>query len=146
MRLERRFSNPRGLSMSRHRSFTTAIAVMLLAAPLAAQNVSQNTAVENAAPVTVSTPASVPSAAADAAPATSLAPTRANATSGVRLNASAATTLPSAEPSGRSRSPAMMIVGGVALLVGAVVGGTPGTIIMIGGGVVGLFGLWNYLN
>jgi len=43
-------------------------------------------------------------------------------------------------------SPAMMIVGGVALLVGAVIGGSSGTIIMIGGGLLGLFGLWNYLR
>ena len=40
----------------------------------------------------------------------------------------------------------MMIVGGAALIVGAVVGGTAGTIIMIVGGVIGLVGLWNYLQ
>jgi hypothetical protein len=40
----------------------------------------------------------------------------------------------------------MMIVGGAALIVGAVVGGTAGTIVMIVGGVIGLVGLWNYLN
>jgi hypothetical protein len=40
----------------------------------------------------------------------------------------------------------MMIVGGAALIIGAVVGGTAGTIIMIAGGVIGLVGLWNYLQ
>ena len=38
------------------------------------------------------------------------------------------------------------IVGGAALIVGAVVGGQAGTIVMIAGGVLGLVGLWNYLQ
>lgn len=45
---------------------------------------------------------------------------------------------------GRSR--AMMVVGGAGLIVGALVGGTPGTIIMIAGGAIGLVGLWEYLQ
>ena len=40
------------------------------------------------------------------------------------------------------RNVAMMIVGGAVLVVGAVIGGTPGTIIMVGGGVIGLIGLY----
>jgi hypothetical protein len=40
----------------------------------------------------------------------------------------------------------MMIVGGAGVLVGAIVGGRAGTAIMVGGGVVGLVGLWNYLK
>ena len=46
----------------------------------------------------------------------------------------------------RHQSRAMMIVGGAALIVGAIIGGTPGTIVMVGGGVVGLIGLYNYLE
>lgn len=45
-----------------------------------------------------------------------------------------------------SQSRAMMIVGGAGLIVGALIGGTPGTIVMVGGGVLGLFGLYNYLQ
>lgn len=45
-----------------------------------------------------------------------------------------------------SRSVAMMVVGGAALIVGSVIDGDSGRIIMIGGGVVGLIGLWNYLK
>jgi len=45
-----------------------------------------------------------------------------------------------------SKSSAMMVVGGAALLVGAIVGGKAGTTVMIGGGVLGLVGLWNYLQ
>jgi hypothetical protein len=41
---------------------------------------------------------------------------------------------------------AMMVVGGAALLVGAIIGDTPGTIFMIGGAVIGLVGLYEYLQ
>ena len=47
---------------------------------------------------------------------------------------------------GLAQSEAMMIVGGAAILVGAIVGGDPGRIIMIGGAVVGLVGLYKYLQ
>jgi hypothetical protein len=40
----------------------------------------------------------------------------------------------------------MMVVGGAAMIVGAVIGDRSGNIIMVGGGVVGLIGLWNYLK
>jgi hypothetical protein len=51
-----------------------------------------------------------------------------------------------AESSSATASKAMMIVGGAGLIVGAVVGGTPGAVVMVGGTVVGLVGLWNYLK
>ena len=41
---------------------------------------------------------------------------------------------------------AMMIVGGAALLTGAVIGGNAGTLISVGGVVVGLWGLYQYLQ
>jgi hypothetical protein len=41
---------------------------------------------------------------------------------------------------------AMMIVGGAAVLLGAIIGDTPGTVIMIGGAVIGLIGLYEYLQ
>lgn len=40
----------------------------------------------------------------------------------------------------------LMIIGGVALLTGAIIGDTPGTIIMVGGAAVGLYGLYVHLN
>ena len=46
----------------------------------------------------------------------------------------------------QSQSVAMMIVGGAALIVGSLIDGDTGTIIMVGGGVVGLVGLFNYLQ
>jgi hypothetical protein len=45
-----------------------------------------------------------------------------------------------------SANVALMIVGGAALVLGAVIGGDEGTIIMIGGGGVGLLGLYRYLR
>jgi hypothetical protein len=41
---------------------------------------------------------------------------------------------------------AMMVVGVAGLVVGAIISGTPGTIIMVGGAVVGLIGLYDYLQ
>jgi len=41
---------------------------------------------------------------------------------------------------------AMMIVGVAALFAGAIIGGDPGTIVMVGGAVIGLIGLYDYLQ
>jgi hypothetical protein len=41
---------------------------------------------------------------------------------------------------------ALMIVGGAAFLAGAIIGGDPGTIVMIGGAGIGLYGLYLYLQ
>ncbi len=46
----------------------------------------------------------------------------------------------------RSQSVAMMIVGGAGLIVGSIIDGDTGTIIMVGGGIVGLVGLFQYLR
>jgi hypothetical protein len=40
----------------------------------------------------------------------------------------------------------MMGVGVAAIVVGSLIGGDSGTIIAIGGGVIGLFGLYRYLR
>lgn len=41
---------------------------------------------------------------------------------------------------------ALMIVGAAALITGAIIGDDPGTIIMVGGAVIGLYGLYQYLQ
>jgi hypothetical protein len=41
---------------------------------------------------------------------------------------------------------AMMIVGGVGFVAGALMGGDAGTIVMLGSAVVGLYGLYQYLQ
>lgn len=41
---------------------------------------------------------------------------------------------------------ALMIVGAAALVTGAIIGDDPGTVIMVGGAIVGLYGLYQYLQ
>jgi hypothetical protein len=45
-----------------------------------------------------------------------------------------------------SENVAFMIVGGAALVVGSIIDGDAGTLMMVGGGVVGLIGLFRYLR
>jgi hypothetical protein len=47
---------------------------------------------------------------------------------------------------GLGQAQAMMVVGAAALITGAIIGGDPGTIIMVGGAVIGLYGLYQYLQ
>lgn len=51
-----------------------------------------------------------------------------------------------AQKANLGQSQALMIVGGAALIVGAIIGDDPGTIIMVGGAIVGLYGLYQYLQ
>ena len=51
-----------------------------------------------------------------------------------------------AKRQGLGQPVAMMIVGGAALVAGVVIGGDAGTLIAIGGVVVGLIGLYQYLQ
>jgi hypothetical protein len=39
-----------------------------------------------------------------------------------------------------------MIVGGAAIVAGAIIGDDAGTIFMVGGAIIGLWGLYNYLQ
>ena len=41
---------------------------------------------------------------------------------------------------------ALMVVGGAAILVGAIIGDAPGTLFMIGGAIALLYGLYKYLQ
>lgn len=47
---------------------------------------------------------------------------------------------------GQGQDVALMAVGVGAMIVGAIVGGTAGTVILIGGAAMALFGLYNYLE
>ena len=132
--------------MLRFRSLAAAVAVFIAAAPLAAQDQPQDmqASVAISAPTTPAAVAPAPAAER----ALSLAPLSQNVTVGVRSNASQQAPAGPLVPSKGSvgRNTAMMVVGVAALLVGAVVGGRAGTIVMISGAVVGLVGLWNYLQ
>lgn len=132
--------------MSRLRSVTTAIAVLFLATPLFAQNTttSQDTAAVSAllAPVPVAPSAVI----IDRAPSAQATPSWMNATAVTPARTTQTSVARASESGTRTQSGAMMIVGGAGLLVGAIVGGSAGTVIMVGGSVVGLLGLWNYLK
>lgn len=131
--------------MPGHRSLTTAVAVLLLATPLAAQGNPSGAVLQNQGPAAARATLAEPASDAVRTPS-SLAPTRVNATVGVHAPATATALPTTPPPSTMERDPAMMIIGGAALLVGAVVGGKPGTIVMIVGGTIGLVGLWRYLQ
>jgi hypothetical protein len=87
--------------------------------------------------------APAPSSAAAAAPTTSLAPTLA----ATHLDFSAGDHAPrtvnaAAARMGPSDGKAAAIVGGVVVITGLVVGGDTGTLLVIGGAGLGLFGLY----
>jgi len=54
--------------------------------------------------------------------------------------------VPPAMYHGERRDVAWMIIGGATLVVGSMVDGDGGTIMMITGGVIGLMGLWRYMQ
>jgi len=74
-------------------------------------------------------------------------PARDALAAGVRISRPGTNVSPmAASGAGLSQSQALMIVGGAAILVGAIVGDTAGTVFMVGGAVVGLYGLYKYLQ
>ena len=131
--------------MSQNRRILTVLAALFVAAPMFAQDITQNAATPAtpAAAAVVSAP-QVTDAVADRAPVSG--PTMQSSTVGVRANLGQPAPVNAPVAPSTAKSPVMMIVGVAALLVGAVVGGSAGTIVMIVGGVMGLVGLWNYLQ
>lgn len=95
-------------------------------------------------------PAALPAAPVVAdAPATQLSvgPTLDGATVGFQRASAQTAQVPVAlAPPRGGHSTALMLVGGAALLAGAVIGGDAGTIIMVSGAVIGLYGLYLYLQ
>src|SRR5689334_10984033 len=117
------------------------LAMSLVAAPVGAQQMNSPTpGVLLQAPTSTEQTATV-------TPVTR-GPTMASATVAARVPQSAERPDVSALPSkaGLGQARALMIVGGAALLAGAIIGGDAGGIIMVGGAVVGLIGLYEYLQ
>jgi hypothetical protein len=136
--------------MTISRRFITAVAVLFAAAgTLAAQGAAQNASVSAAQVPAVAAPTAqqTPAAAPAAEQPVSLAPFEQNASVGVHaLSPSGPVPLAPPRREHVGSNVALMIVGGAVLIVGAVVGGTAGTIIMVGGGVIGIIGLYRYLQ
>lgn len=64
----------------------------------------------------------------------------------VALDAAASTQRRSSNRSGINRNVVLMIVGGATMVAGGIIGGDTGTIFMVGGAVIGLWGLYNFLQ
>ena len=125
---------------SAYRWSIAVVATLALAAPVSAQQKASGAA--DLAPFTSSLIISSPitSSVRATPPAFSLAPTTATESTVALFMA-----LPQT-PARQSENVAMMIVGGAAMIVGSVIGGDTGTIVMVGGGAVGLIGLFRYLR
>ena len=79
----------------------------------------------------------------------SAGPTVAASTVGIRRTAE--TTKTAAAPAadarlGAGRNVALMVVGGAALIIGAVIGGTAGVLIAVAGAAIGLYGLYHFVQ
>lgn len=82
-----------------------------------------------------------------AAPTNSAGPTLDAARAGVTQQTSAELkTAAQARRRGMGQPVALMVVGGAALLTGLIIGGDAGTVIAVGGALVGLYGLYEYLQ
>jgi hypothetical protein len=75
-----------------------------------------------------------------------LGPTNDALAVGVRVTVPTTSVAAPRANAGLGQSEALMIVGGASILVGAIIGGDAGTVFMVGGAVVGLYGLYKYLQ
>jgi hypothetical protein len=144
--------------MSRLRQISTSIGVLLLAAPLlsalSAQTALRDSLVQTMAAIANAVPIAAPLAmprvsterAVSPAPVVPAGVTQSSGAVASRADALAVAPSAMSASTRSPRSSAMMIVGGAAFVVGAVVGGKSGTAVMIGGGILGLIGLWSYLQ
>jgi hypothetical protein len=108
------------------------------AAPLGAQSASQN---DSTAASAVATSAQ-PESNADAR-----GPRLANARVAVHAESAPIGAAPVIQNRSSNRNAvALMAVGGAALVIGAVIGDDAGTLVMLGGAVVGLYGLYLFLT
>ena len=112
-------------------------AALLLGTPLRAQ-----AAVLSA---TVDSTATWAPAAAESAP-TAAGPVRDGAAVAVRHTTAPNAAAPQPAMGGHERGTALMIVGGAAILTGIVIGNGAGYAISVVGAVVGLYGLYQYLQ
>lgn len=114
---------------------------LAIARPAEAQQ-SQQSAVSQTSLAPRTPPADV------AAPARTAGPTMDAASVAVRQPVTSETRAPNAPArrAGYGQPVALMVVGGAALLAGLIISGGAGTAIAVGGAVVGLYGLYEYLQ
>jgi hypothetical protein len=99
----------------------------------------------SATPVVIAAQASAPAHAQRA-----VGPTVAAATVGVRAPTAAKANAKVAATQdthlGAGQNVAFMVVGGAAIVIGAIVGGAGGILLAIGGAALGLYGLYNFIQ
>lgn len=138
--------------MNRSMRMATPLLLLAAAATLAHAQDQQSIANAGAPAVPAATEAApVVSRGANGAIATpqSNGPTLARATAGVRApraTVTAESPLPAPRREETNQNRAMMIVGGAGLIIGAIIGDTAGTLVMVGSAGVGLWGLYKYLE
>jgi hypothetical protein len=100
------------------------------------------------AAVVVVMAAAAPAARAQATETPQSGPTMRAASAAVRPSLAFGASVPRTWDAQRAlkRSETLMIVGGAILLAGALIGDDAGTVIMIGGAAVGIYGLYLYLQ
>lgn len=129
------------MSMHKRSIFTSLVlgSTLLAAGSLGAQ---QTALTEPVAPAAVTTPA------ATTTPAAPLAGPRASSSRlGELVTANAEQpAAPKKGEVGAGSNVALMAVGAAAVLIGLLIGGDSGTFIAIGGGVLGLYGLFRYMR
>ncbi|HVX40392.1 MAG TPA: hypothetical protein VHB25_12545 [Gemmatimonadaceae bacterium] len=124
---------------------------LAIAAPLRAQ-IAANTAIADTARAAAAESAPSAASVTERTPAPSMTmPSASSATmtsmrAGVHSRETSRPAQPLMARANLGQSRAMMVVGVAALITGAIIGGTPGTVIMVGGAVVGLLGLYDYLQ
>ena len=132
--------------MSRSSPFVLVALIALLgtAAPVRAQS-------RTAAPIARVSFAPTPRAAATAESRTPVGPTVAAEAVAARpaaaaRNADESALAPMRRRAAFSQAQTLMIVGGAAFVAGALIGDDAGTVVMVGGAAVGLYGLYLYLQ
>ena len=147
--------------MNQHARFlalTACAALTWHAAPLGAQAAGQADA-RDASPalaaygvVPIALLDSVTAVAATASPAAPTAATRGPTLASARVGSHAIRSTPRGAPpvlqnrTSNRNAVALMIVGGAALVIGAVIGDDAGTLVMLGGAGIGLYGLYLFLT
>ena len=104
-----------------------------------------------AAVLAVTSPGAIATAQAPAKATTaqrvSAGPTVAASVVGIRRAETAKKVAPAADAHmGAGKNVALMFVGGAALIIGAVIGGTAGVLIAVAGAAIGLYGLYNFVQ
>jgi hypothetical protein len=137
--------------------FVFGFSAVAITAPLTAQQVIERASVAPVAQAQVPTQVSAQAQAqlpaqvsVDATPAVTTGPTTETARAGIAPRESKTLTVNDNAAAdrhvGAGQNVALMVVGGAALVTGLIIGGDGGTLLAVGGAVVGLFGLYNFVK